>query len=88
MRDDGRDDAIMLTDREEVESLRILNDDLRERLEDSEGRSNAAAAAAVSFAIAGSSCALAMGLGGLGVVFVSGMVAGVFSLIRATKSRF
>ncbi len=81
-----RDDAIEITDREEVEALRYMNDDLRERLDDRRGRSRAEAAAAFCFAVAASAGAIALGAGGLGVVFVAGCVGGIYSLVCASKS--
>ncbi len=72
-------------DLEEVEALRIINDDLQERLEGHQKRSQLETAAAVSFAIAGGACALGIGAGTLGVVFVAGCVAGITCLIKSVR---
>ncbi len=79
-----RERALMRSsDDEQVEALQVIVDDLQGRLNDRSRRSGLKTASAVAFAVAASAAALATGAGFLGVVFVSGCVAGIACLSRA-----
>lgn len=58
----------------------VVADRLRKASDDLQRRSHRNAAAATSFAVAGSAMLLATGAGALGVVAISGLIAGIYFL--------